>query len=114
MLWLALATLILFDHAAGPKSPSMTSAMGPLTIQPAAPASPIRPRNTRLTTPTMRACTPVIQRVDGRLEERAVPVGDGRVRLYRLFNLMDEQGCPAPVIVRDVPEADRSIGRELN
>ena len=114
MLWLALATLILSDSAAGPTAPSVTSAMGPLTIQPAAPASPIRPRNTPLTTPTMRACTPVIQRVDGRLEERAVPVGDGRVRLYRLFNLMDEQGCPAPVIVRDVPEADRSIGRELN
>ncbi|MDB5420554.1 MAG: hypothetical protein JWR59_501 [Brevundimonas sp.] len=112
MLWLTLATLILTDPAASPTA----SAMGPMTVMPAPNAATQAERAPRVSPfiqSPARACNPVIQSIDGRLVERPGPVGDGRVRLYRLFNLMDEQGCPAPVIVRDVPEADRSLGREI-
>lgn len=112
MLWLTLATLILTDPAASPTS----SVMGPMPAVPTPTASNEAGRDRRLTPfiqSPARTCSPVIQRIHGRLETRPAPAEDGRVRLYRLFALQDAQGCPIPVIVRDVPEADRSIGRQI-
>ena len=54
-------------------------------------------------------------RVDSKGRILPSPPAESRVRLYRLFALNDAQGCPIPVIARDVvPEADAAIGRELN
>ena len=111
MLWLALATVLLSDPS------PLASSMGPMTPL-SAPTSTDRLTRNALLAPVIPpapepACPSGFQQATGRLQNPAAPVGDGRVRLYRLFALNDARGCPIPVIVRDAPEADRAIGREV-
>lgn len=113
MLWLALSTMLISDPTPTPMAPSM----GPMTLLAAPTSADQMARNPLLAPvippPPEPACQSGLQQVNGRFQNREAPIGDGRVRLYRLFALQDNRGCPIPVIVRDVPEADRSIGRRI-
>ena len=117
MLWLVLATLIATDPATLPAASANAQALGPMTTLSAQPRpeAPARaPAFQPLKLPEPSVCNSGIQQINGRLEDRPAPVGDGRVRLYRLFALNDAWGCPIPVIARDlVPEADQAIGRVI-
>lgn len=117
MLWLVLATLIATDPATLPTAPENAQAMGPMTALSAQAwrEVPARaPAFQPLKLPEPSVCNNSIQRIGGQTGESLAPVGDGRVRLYRLFALRDTWGCPIPVIVRDVPEADRAIRLEIH
>lgn len=116
MLWLTLASLIAIDPTAlaassqtGQVGPvTSLSAQAPRTPRPAAPELGMRALP-RLSPP---ACVQFVMRVDSKGRILPSPPAESRVRLYRLFALNDAQGCPIPVIARDVvPEADAAIGR---